>query len=512
MNARPAPRRKPLLSRVPADFVRAVLKGHSSLGLAFAAAIYLVCLTGSIAVFAQEFQRWELAGTPRAERLAPRAVQRALEAAVAGAGGAVEHGYITLPTPALPRATVSVEAGGVTRSWVADERGDLAAPADTPWTEFLTRLHINLHLPRSWGVFLVGLTGVALLSSLISGLLAHPRIFRDAFHLRMGGSRRLQEADLHNRLGVWALPFHVIVSLTGALLGLTTIIVGVLGMALFQGDVGKVYALFIAQEPRDDPRPAPVIDLTPMFAQAQALSPGGRVGFILLEHPAEAGGAALFNVERENGRLSNVDAYAFERSGRLYHAKRAAENNLGERILASLGKLHFGWFGGGMVKIAYGLLGLGLTYLAAGGVTIWLARRRDKRNPAPGLERLWAATVWGQPAALALAALAAAAAGGLAATGALVAIWGAATLAALALSRRMAADAIARLLKRVAGAALIAAALAHAARDASSDPVAWAVDATLLATGAALLWLARRRAAATSAATAAEQESACQIR
>ncbi len=44
--------RKPLLSRVPADFVRAVLKGHSSLGLAFAALIYLVCLTGSFAVFA----------------------------------------------------------------------------------------------------------------------------------------------------------------------------------------------------------------------------------------------------------------------------------------------------------------------------------------------------------------------------------------------------------------------------------------------------------------------------
>ena len=81
------------------------------------------------------------------------------------------------------------------------------------------------------GGILVGLIGVALLSSLISGILAHPRIFRDAFHLRLGGSKRLQEADFHNRLGVWALPFHIIISLTGAFLGLTTIIVGVLGMA-----------------------------------------------------------------------------------------------------------------------------------------------------------------------------------------------------------------------------------------------------------------------------------------
>src|SRR3546814_13053298 len=81
---------------------------------------------------------------------------------------------------------------------------------------------------RSRGIFLVGLIGVALLSSLVSGILAHPRIFRDAFHLRLGGSKRLQEADLHNRLGAWALPFHIFISLTGAFLGPTTIIVGVL--------------------------------------------------------------------------------------------------------------------------------------------------------------------------------------------------------------------------------------------------------------------------------------------
>lgn len=79
------------------------------------------------------------------------------------------------------------------------------------------------------GGFVVGMTGVALPSSLISGILAHPRTFRDAFHLRLGGSPRLQEADLHNRIGVWGLPFHFIVALSGAFLGLLTIVVGVLG-------------------------------------------------------------------------------------------------------------------------------------------------------------------------------------------------------------------------------------------------------------------------------------------
>ena len=98
-----------------------------------------------------------------------------------------------------------------------------------PWTEFIAELHMQLHLPRTWGLYLVGLTGVALFSSLISGLLSHPRY--QGRILRWGGSRRLQEADLHNRLGVWGLPFHVVVSVTGALLGLSSLIVGVLALA-----------------------------------------------------------------------------------------------------------------------------------------------------------------------------------------------------------------------------------------------------------------------------------------
>ena len=42
--------------------VRAVLDGHGILGLAFAALIYLVCLTGTLAVFAGDIARWEAPG------------------------------------------------------------------------------------------------------------------------------------------------------------------------------------------------------------------------------------------------------------------------------------------------------------------------------------------------------------------------------------------------------------------------------------------------------------------
>src|SRR5690606_29057513 len=54
-------RRRPLLSP---RFVQAMLAGHSALGLAFAALIYVVCLTGTISVFLHELHRWEQPNAP----------------------------------------------------------------------------------------------------------------------------------------------------------------------------------------------------------------------------------------------------------------------------------------------------------------------------------------------------------------------------------------------------------------------------------------------------------------
>lgn len=465
--------------------IRAVLKGHSGLGLAFAALLYLVCLTGAVAVFANEFYRWENPGVERMESISADAVQAAYREAMARTEGAAEHVLITMPGAERPWPTLRIDAeDGTQTTWIADSAGRITGKLRESWTHFLTRLHINLHLPQSWGIFIVGLSGVALLSSLISGLLAHPRIFRDAFHLRLGGSRRLQEADLHNRLGVWALPFHITVSLTGALLGLSTVIIGAIGLAVFQGDTEKVYAIFTPPHPAEDTRPAPPIDLRPLFASVAERAPDGRISYLVVEHPTEQGAAAMFDVESGSSRIANSDTYAFDRAGTLYYEQQAARNNVGQQILGSLGPLHFGWFGGGIVKIAYALLGLGLAYLAAGGVNIWLARRRDKGRPAPGWERIWAATVWGQPLALTSAAVAT-----LFTPALIVPIWAWAgvSIAALGAAALWSPPTLSRIGRAGTGALLIALALAHPVVVGAGDGMALIVDGAIGLIGLGLL-------------------------
>ncbi len=462
--------------------VRAVLSGHGLLGLAFAAVIYLVCLTGTLAVFAPDLAAWEQPRAPRLTAISPAALDRAI-AAVRRQAPADAALYIGLPSDDEPRATVTAFSPAFDRDWSIDARGAVT-PHATPFTEFLLDLHIALHLPRSWGEFVVGLAGVALLSSLVSGILAHPRIFKDAFHLRLRGSRRLQEADLHNRLGIWALPFHVAIALTGALLGLSTIIVGVLALLLYRGDTAKVYGLFIDAPPPVDAAAAPLPPLAPLLIEAQRRAPGAAPHQLIVERAGRAD--ARITVASQRPRLLvPQDTTVFDAAGRVVSDRHPQDLAAGTRILGGIGQLHFGWFGGVPVRLAYGLLGVALCVLTSSGVTIWLARRRDKARAVPQWERLWAAVAWGQPLALTLAALAGIALPAIGA--ALVWVWLAATAALLLVFGIMRFDgaAGARMLRRLLGGAAVLLALVHALR--LPGAAGLAVDAVLLVAGAGLL-------------------------
>jgi uncharacterized iron-regulated membrane protein len=99
------------------------------------------------------------------------------------------------------------------------------------------------------------------------------------------------------------------------------------------------------------------------------------------------------------------DTTSFDAAGRVLKDQHPRDLAAGTKILGGIGQLHFGWYGGLPVRIIYGLLGLALCILTSSGMTIWLARRRDRGRSVPQWERLWASVDWGQPLAFTLAAL-----------------------------------------------------------------------------------------------------------
>lgn len=483
------------------EFVRAMLAGHSALGLAFAALIYIVCLSGTLTVFMHELQRWEQPNAPVIDgRATPQMLDNAVRNGQAQAvkDNAAHDLFVMGPGTLSPRMTVNYHdhETGVDGSWIADAEGNLVARIKAPWAEFIANLHMALHLPRTWGLFLVGLTGVALLSSLISGLLSHPRLFKDAFYFRRGGSYRLQEADVHNRLGVWGLPFHVVVSLTGALLGLSTLIVGVLALAAYDGDSEKAFAEILGPRPSEDETAAPVPDLQAMIAQVKAQHAEAVISSVHIGHIGKVGQIVTISM-RSPGHLPFGNPYIFDGNGKSLGDGGQETGSVGQQILGVLQPLHFGWFGGIPIKVIYALLGLALTVVTHTGVTIWLARRRDKGRPVPGWERVWAAVGWSQPLAFATTAIAALTIGH-----SLVWVY-LATLAASLLLARFTPDgeATARILRLLSGVGLTAAVATHAWIwfGYVTDAMAWYVTAALLATAILIAGPAvRRPRAATS--------------
>jgi uncharacterized iron-regulated membrane protein len=481
-------KRKPFLRP---DFVRAMLAGHSALGLAFAALIYVVCLSGTLSVFVHELERWEQPDAPLVQVTpGPDAIAAALRAGYARAQAeqATPDMYIAGPlrTPGRFQVHYDDHKAGIEGEWLADPDGRLVARIATPWSEFIADLHMRLHLPAVWGKFLVGLTGVALLSSLISGLLSHPRILKDAFALRRGGSRRLWEADLHNRLGVWGLPFHVVVTVTGALLGLSTLIIGVLAVAAYNGDRDKAVEILFGPRAGAASSAAPLPDLAAMIRQVTSETPDAEFSSAFVQRVATEGQIVQIGVHTP-GRIAFSTTHRFDGSGKRLESLQHADGGVGRWILGALQPLHFGWFSGLAGKLLYGLLGIALTVVTHTGVAVWLTRRRDRGQSAPHWEKAWTAVVWGQPLAFGTTATVALLTGeGFLTAAYLIALLVAAGLTALGSDARAAS----RLLRRMSALALLTAGCAHVLiwRSHAVDPMAWYVDAALLI-AALVIWL-----------------------
>ncbi|WP_165185909.1 PepSY-associated TM helix domain-containing protein [Caulobacter soli] len=383
--------------KVSPAFVRTVLSGHSGLGLVAAALIYIVCLSGTVAVFLNELKMWEEPAAPTMTTASPQAVQAFAEA-ITKAHPKAGFVYMGLPTPDMPRLYAMVGE----QVFVADAQGRIAGEASAPWAGFLEHLHIYLHLPETIGLIVVGLVGAALTGLIVSGFLAHPKIFRDAFAFRWAGAKRLSQADLHNRLSVWGAPFHLVVAWTGAYIGLASVLLFAVAGVTTKGDIAKVTAPIYGVVPKADPTPAPFPDLVKALAWFDG-KPQFEPTLISLTGLGTKGQLVEVNALMPK-RLIYAERFTFDAQGRMTGKLGLSDDGLGKQVFASSYPLHFGSFGGLPVKIAYGLLGVALCVVTSSGVTIWLTRRRDRGRPAVRLEKAWAAVVWGSTTTLALSA------------------------------------------------------------------------------------------------------------
>ncbi|MGB2741581.1 MAG: PepSY-associated TM helix domain-containing protein [Cognaticolwellia sp.] len=372
--------------------VKKMFDAHSAIGLAVGALMYIICLTGSLAVFYPEFERWEQPNIAEYQNFPASSVRQAYQQYADTVKVPEKSVYVVLPTKEVPRAHLSDGE----QEWWLNQNGTFSAAINKPWTEMLQDLHIYLHLPKTLGIVIVSFLGVLLAHLIISGVLTHSRIFKDAFTLNWGGTGQKQQIDLHNRLSVWGLPFHAMIAITGAFFGLVSILILIAAAAFYDNDRAALIADIYGEEPMITN--APTLNVERSLANIAIADKQATPIYLVVQNMGSEKQFIEIAATLPE-RLIYSELYQFHADGSYIGQQGMANGPIGRQIVYSVYRLHFGHFGNIAVKFIYLILGLALTYISVSGINMWL----NKRGRVDNINYLWCGFVYGTPLALSTA-------------------------------------------------------------------------------------------------------------
>jgi uncharacterized iron-regulated membrane protein len=271
--------------------------------------------------------------------------------------------------------------------------------------DFFYYFHFDLLMPGPAGRIIVGMAAMAMLVSIISGVITHRRIFADFFTFRPGKAQR-SWLDAHNATAVLALPYHLMITYTGLLTLMFLYLPFGLDTAYgshrdaFQPEASRGIA---APPPAN--RPAPLADLAPLLERAKAHWPGGeQVGRINIYRPGDAH-ARIELIAADDGHISHYRGrLVFDGvSGALLETD--ADVSWVVATERAMYGLHLGRFGGPALRALFFLSGVAGSAMVATGLVLWLVARRRKHAEHFGhrlVGRLNIAAIAGLPVAIAV--------------------------------------------------------------------------------------------------------------
>jgi uncharacterized iron-regulated membrane protein len=378
---------------------------HTWCGLLLGWVLFAIFLTGTLAVFDKEINWWmqpELTQQPIDQAGAAQVAQRWLATYHPDASG----WNISLPTERVPQLAVSVgdQKRGL-RTLLDPATGDVVQARETVGGNFFFRFHYTLHMPRTFGVWLVGFAAMAMLVALISGIVIHKKIFKEFFTFRPAKGQR-SWLDGHNASAVLLLPFHLMITYTGLVIFFLIYMPAAMD-ALYDGDRQAMQrdarGMTAAQEgaprgerPRDEGRgerrresatqaePAELLPLAGFIQQAEAHYGQGMLSGLTVSHPGRADATVTARpLLGSRIELTKGEGMTFHGvTGKLLQAPPPSRaSQLTQRVMAGL---HFAQFGGYSMRWLYFLCGLISCAMIASGLVLYTVKKRKQRKLSAG--------------------------------------------------------------------------------------------------------------------------------
>ncbi|MEM0930517.1 MAG: PepSY-associated TM helix domain-containing protein [Pseudomonadota bacterium] len=360
---------------------------HSWIGVALGWFVYVVCFTGSIALFYHEMQGWEDPAKRAALPAAPIAFHETFADWVAEreAEGEVEFLNLAFPTAVEPFfagfAHVEYEDGSHENFFPRwhPATGELLPERKDGMARWLLDFHRDLMWPtqlggRTVGRALVGVAGVILMLAILSGVIAHTKITEELFTLRYWRSVRLKWQDTHKVLGLWGLPFYTMIAFTGAFLGIVAILAPLVAVLAFKGDQEALIDAVLGEPPQAAGAPAEMMSLD-RIATMQHPETSQHANFVVIHHWMDEG--AVYDVYFEpKTKLALVDPVSLSAvTGDEVVNPAILANTPATRVTTAVTPLHYGTYGGIALKLLYFVLGMSAAAITALGSMMWLERR-----------------------------------------------------------------------------------------------------------------------------------------
>ncbi|MFV3075050.1 PepSY-associated TM helix domain-containing protein [Niveispirillum fermenti] len=383
---------------------------HTWAGLLFGWLMFIIFLFGTVAFFTQEISAWMRPELGRGA-VTDTALDKIMSYLAETAPGATAW-TITLPPPRGGEPVLAAWQGAAPPAAGSGETafdpasGDRIMVRDTRGGGFPYSFHYNLHYMPWWlARYLVCIASVAMLVALVTGVITHKKILVDFFTLRPGRGQR-SWLDAHNLTAVLALPFHVMITYTG----LVTLLFTLMPWAV-AANFPDPAAFRAALRPPPPPAPmgeaAPLLPLPDLIRRSGAASGDPLPYRITIHHPGDAAAVAAVipRVERLGDRYGALLLDAVD--GRPLHRPPAAGPGLATHGVMT--DLHAARFADPLLRWLYFLSGVAGTAMIATGLVLWTVKRRgrlpDPAQPPAGfrlVERLNIAVMAGAPAGLAV--------------------------------------------------------------------------------------------------------------
>ena len=251
---------------------------------------------------------------------------------------------------------------------------------------FLYRLHYFQPIIPVYGIYIAGFVSLFFLFAILTGIIIHwKKILTNFFTFRLKATIKNMWTDAHTALGVIGLPFQFMYAVTGALYGLSLLILFPSVLILFDGDreklIGYVSPAYKPHE-KHNKELRYRANVNELVNKTIEKTGDKKIKYVSvnLSNYQDQNAHLIVDMRLDEKKDFFGNAYATYRlsDGVLVDEKKLDENTYLNSVLGLMGKLHFAQFGGYFIKAVYFILALITCFVILSGVMIWLTAREKK--------------------------------------------------------------------------------------------------------------------------------------